>query len=180
LEQWAETPRAGTPTGRVDVRESPPVVDLAPITANGRKTACPQNHPYDEANTYLDPRGRRHCRACRRESTARARAGTRAGSVDVTTPAATQVARAVVTHPDLNGQLDSIATDIAERKDEHRLELADLYDTRDELIFTCVEAGLSRRHIADWLGVSHTTVLNIISGCGGPDEDGDLDEDGAE
>lgn len=34
--------------------------------ANASKTHCPQNHPYDEANTYLLP-GRPHriCRTCR-------------------------------------------------------------------------------------------------------------------
>ena len=31
------------------------------------KTHCPQNHPYDEENTYVDRRGARHCRTCRRE-----------------------------------------------------------------------------------------------------------------
>lgn len=30
------------------------------------KTHCPQNHPYDEANTYVY-RGSRHCRTCHRE-----------------------------------------------------------------------------------------------------------------
>jgi hypothetical protein len=30
------------------------------------KTRCPQGHDYDEANTYIDPRGARRCRACRR------------------------------------------------------------------------------------------------------------------
>jgi hypothetical protein len=29
-------------------------------------THCPQNHPYDEANTYIAPNGKRHCRTCRR------------------------------------------------------------------------------------------------------------------
>ena len=29
-----------------------------------QKTHCPQNHPYDEANTYLY-HGHRHCRTCR-------------------------------------------------------------------------------------------------------------------
>lgn len=28
-----------------------------------RKTHCPQNHPYDETNTYYSA-GRRHCREC--------------------------------------------------------------------------------------------------------------------
>lgn len=31
--------------------------------ANAKKTYCPQNHPYDEANTWM-VRGRRRCRAC--------------------------------------------------------------------------------------------------------------------
>lgn len=26
---------------------------------------CPDGHPYDATNTYTDPQGRRHCRACR-------------------------------------------------------------------------------------------------------------------
>jgi hypothetical protein len=29
-----------------------------------RKTHCYRGHPYDEANTYVDPSGGRHCRAC--------------------------------------------------------------------------------------------------------------------
>ena len=32
------------------------------------KTHCPQGHPYDEANTYVCPDGRRDCRTCRREA----------------------------------------------------------------------------------------------------------------
>lgn len=48
---------------------------LEPVTQkeNGRRglrgvltTHCPSGHPYDEANTYVDPRGERHCRACNR------------------------------------------------------------------------------------------------------------------
>lgn len=35
------------------------------VTArNTAKTHCPQGHPYDEANTWVDKTGRRHCRAC--------------------------------------------------------------------------------------------------------------------
>lgn len=35
--------------------------------ARGRLvTHCPQGHAYDEPNTYVDPQGLRHCRACRR------------------------------------------------------------------------------------------------------------------
>ena len=31
---------------------------------NGRKTHCPQGHPYSEENTYVLRGGRRQCRAC--------------------------------------------------------------------------------------------------------------------
>lgn len=31
------------------------------------KTHCPQGHPYDIANTWLDKYGKRHCRACNRD-----------------------------------------------------------------------------------------------------------------
>ena len=31
------------------------------------RTHCPQGHPYDEANTYRSPRGRRACRICGRQ-----------------------------------------------------------------------------------------------------------------
>jgi hypothetical protein len=32
--------------------------------ASTRRTHCRRDHPYDEINTYTDPAGRRHCRAC--------------------------------------------------------------------------------------------------------------------
>lgn len=32
-----------------------------------RKTECPQGHPYDSVNTFLDSEGARRCRTCRRE-----------------------------------------------------------------------------------------------------------------
>lgn len=32
---------------------------------NARKTHCRHGHPFDEANTYVDRRGRRNCRICR-------------------------------------------------------------------------------------------------------------------
>lgn len=41
---------------------------------NVAKTRCPQNHPYNEANTR-NYRGRRYCKACKRD---RAQSGTRA------------------------------------------------------------------------------------------------------
>ena len=31
------------------------------------KTHCPQGHPYDEANTFVNGKGRRECRTCRNE-----------------------------------------------------------------------------------------------------------------
>ena len=33
--------------------------------AAGPKTHCQRNHPYDAKNTYIDPLGYRHCRACK-------------------------------------------------------------------------------------------------------------------
>ena len=47
-------------------------------TGDGRKTHCPQGHPYDAANTYVTPKGYRQCRECvraagrRRDAKARA------------------------------------------------------------------------------------------------------------
>ena len=40
---------------------------------NGKKTHCPSGHPYDEANTYMHPTGRRCCRTCARERAAQKR-----------------------------------------------------------------------------------------------------------
>lgn len=31
---------------------------------NGRKTHCPNGHPYDLLNTHIGPDGKRYCRAC--------------------------------------------------------------------------------------------------------------------
>lgn len=33
---------------------------------NAAKTHCPLGHPYDDENTYVNPRGERSCRTCRR------------------------------------------------------------------------------------------------------------------
>ncbi|MFA5377222.1 MAG: HNH endonuclease [Dehalococcoidia bacterium] len=38
------------------------------------KTHCPHGHPYDEANTYHHPSGRRVCRICQREAMLRFKA----------------------------------------------------------------------------------------------------------
>lgn len=51
-----------------------PIVLTGPIEPQGRRVAtadrthCPKGHPYDQENTYRDPRGRRGCRACNRQS----------------------------------------------------------------------------------------------------------------
>lgn len=41
---------------------------------SAKKTHCPQGHPYDDANTYISPKGHRHCRTCSRLNQARYRA----------------------------------------------------------------------------------------------------------
>ena len=38
------------------------------IAAAIAKTHCPQGHPYDEINTYVNPAGSRCCRTCKRAS----------------------------------------------------------------------------------------------------------------
>lgn len=40
---------------------------------NRAKTCCPSGHPYNEANTRLNPRGNRECRICRNEGKRRRR-----------------------------------------------------------------------------------------------------------
>lgn len=35
---------------------------------NAQKTECHVGHPFDEANTYMTPDGRRNCRICRLEA----------------------------------------------------------------------------------------------------------------
>lgn len=35
---------------------------------NLAKMHCPEGHPYDEENTYVDPKGARHCRTCQRQA----------------------------------------------------------------------------------------------------------------
>lgn len=41
------------------------------------KTHCPQSHPYDETNTYIDRKNRRHCKTCTLARTKEARNGNR-------------------------------------------------------------------------------------------------------
>ena len=60
--------------------------NMADMVAKGRcknqnsdKTHCPQDHPYSDANTYVNPSsGRRTCRSCQREHLARHRANKKA------------------------------------------------------------------------------------------------------
>jgi hypothetical protein len=40
--------------------------------SRSQQTECKNGHPYDEANTYVDRRGHRSCRACRRDAARRA------------------------------------------------------------------------------------------------------------
>lgn len=39
----------------------------SPMADNARKTHCPQGHPYDAANTWVDKHGYRACRTCNRD-----------------------------------------------------------------------------------------------------------------
>ena len=47
---------------------------------NATKTHCPEDHPYDEANTYFTASGRRQCRACNRAAVRRYQARQLAGA----------------------------------------------------------------------------------------------------
>lgn len=59
--QWKDRVRKAKAAGRPYESEPP----KAPVTVPGKGGAtCRQGHAYDEANTYVDPRGRRDCRAC--------------------------------------------------------------------------------------------------------------------
>jgi hypothetical protein len=78
-------------TGAENVRRSGSLA-----AANSRKTHCPRNHPYNEANTRIDRvTGGRHCRVCRREDAAAMRAAENANERDARN-AATQVRRLAV------------------------------------------------------------------------------------
>lgn len=39
----------------------------SPSALNAVKTHCPLGHEYDEANTYVNPKGERNCRQCARD-----------------------------------------------------------------------------------------------------------------
>lgn len=55
-------------TDRVNTRRG-----ISQPADNARKTHCKQGHPFDVANTNVDPRGNRVCRACAREKSRRRR-----------------------------------------------------------------------------------------------------------
>ena len=113
--------------------------------ANGRKHTCPQNHPYDQANTYLALRGRRRCQTCRRERTARAHVGT----VDVLHRRQPKLPH-VVTQPSfapLADELMAIASELDDLRTEYREELERLLGTRADLIAGCLETA--------WAGPDH-------------------------
>ncbi len=37
------------------------------MAVNLRKTHCPKQHPYDDKNTLVTPKGHRQCRACQQD-----------------------------------------------------------------------------------------------------------------
>lgn len=57
------------PVGHVDLRSTiTPVVQDWINRPNGAKTHCPEDHEYDEKNTYVNPAGFRICRTCKNEN----------------------------------------------------------------------------------------------------------------
>lgn len=50
---------------------------------NARKTYCIHGHPFDKANTHIDSRGRRNCRACHRERMRRKRERATKAELDI-------------------------------------------------------------------------------------------------
>lgn len=56
-----------TGPGRESVRRSDAKRLTGRPVGQPRRTHCKNGHPFDEDNTYLDPRGKRRCRACRAE-----------------------------------------------------------------------------------------------------------------
>lgn len=66
LDHLCRTPKCVRPDHLEPVSHKTNVLrGAAPTALNAIKTHCPQGHPYDEANTYIDARGRRGCRVCR-------------------------------------------------------------------------------------------------------------------
>jgi len=74
-ERIVVTPRGAEPPCRPSVQAGTGESDDPPADDQGT-THCPAGHAYDEANTYVDPRGRRSCRSCKRASDGQRRART--------------------------------------------------------------------------------------------------------
>lgn len=53
---------------------------LGNASGHGRETCCPAGHPYDEANTYVDRKGSRHCKRCTRDRASLRYQGRRQGN----------------------------------------------------------------------------------------------------
>src|SRR5882672_5605131 len=49
---------------------------ISPAEVAARITHCPKGHPYDAINTYMHPRGKRVCIACRKIAQRRIKQGT--------------------------------------------------------------------------------------------------------
>ena len=43
---------------------------VGPAAINAKKTGCKNGHSYDNGNLYIDPRGRRECKICRKAAVA--------------------------------------------------------------------------------------------------------------
>lgn len=68
----AEGVRRQQARGAAVHREVPP--DQRQFEGRAVKTHCPKDHPYDGENLYIDSRGHRQCRECRREAVRRQQA----------------------------------------------------------------------------------------------------------
>lgn len=60
--RWCANPDHIEPMDRVDH-----IIEHGSVVAalQRAKTHCPFGHPYDEVNTYVNPRGSRECRTCK-------------------------------------------------------------------------------------------------------------------
>jgi len=101
---WRGTPPKPRPAQPKPPRRRKPPKPKPWRSANRAKTHCPKKHPYDDANTYRYPSGRRQCRACQRERTqqkSQAKSAQRSG-VDLTDPCVAAVIDALNRAPRQN------------------------------------------------------------------------------
>ncbi len=56
---------------------------VAQAAVNARKTHCAKGHAFDEANTHINPEGKRRCRRCDRERMAAKSEGLQASALDL-------------------------------------------------------------------------------------------------